>query len=309
MAKEYDIVVAGGGIAGLTAGLTAAQTGLSTFMLTGNVLGGNLLSIEKIDGFPGYPDGVAGYELCPITQGDAVAAGAELAPVELLTLERQEDGWLVHTEAEDYLAKAVILAMGAGLRELGVPGEEKFKGKGVSHCASCDAPLLRDKVAVVIGGGDSALQEALTLAASAAEIIILQRGDHLTAQSYYTGQVEADPKIEVRYNVDVEEIIGADTVEGVKVRNINDNSSSIIEAEGVFIYVGLKPNTKTFNGLLKLDETGRILVDGEMRTEMPGLLSAGTVRAGTSGRAAGAAEDAAAAAQAAANYIKDGDWQ
>jgi thioredoxin reductase (NADPH) len=308
LANEYDIVVAGGGIAGLTAGLAGAKAGLSTFMLTGDLLGGNLLSIEKIDGFPGYPDGVAGYELCPITQGDAVQAGAELAPAELLSLEQKGDHWLVHTETEDYLTKTVILAMGASLRELDVPGAEKFKGKGVSHCASCDAPLLRDKNVVVVGGGDSALQEALTLAAAAARVIILQQDDHLTAQSYYTEQIDAEPKIEVRYNINVEEIIGTETVEGVKVRD-QDNASSIVATDGAFIYIGLQPNTRSIDGLLKLDETGRILVDTEMRTEFPGLLSVGTVRAGSTGRARDAAADAVKAAEAATHYIADSAWQ
>jgi len=307
--KEYDIVVAGGGIAGLMAGLASAQAGLSTFMLTGEVLGGNLLSIEKIDGFPGYPDGVAGYELCPITQGDAVQAGAELAPVELLSLEQKEDRWLVHTAGEDYSAKTVILAMGAGLRELDVPGAEKFKGKGVSHCASCDAPLLRDKNVVVVGGGDSALQEALTLAASAAQVVILQQGDHLTAQSFYTDQIKAEPNIEVRYNIEVEEIVGTDTVEGVKVRDQGSASSTIIAADGAFIYIGLEPNSRSVDGLLALDESGRLLVDAGMRTEIPGLLSAGTVRSGSTGRAVDAAADAVKAAATAARYIADNEWR
>jgi len=309
LVKEYDIVVAGGGIAGLTAGRAAAQTVLSTFMLTGNEFGGNLLSIEKIDGFPGYPDGVAGYELCPITQGDAVQAGAELVPMKLLSLEQKDERWLVHTEAEDYMGKAVILAMGASLRELDVPGAEKFKGKGVSHCASCDAPLLRGKIAVVIGGGDSALQEALTLVTAAAQVIILQQDDQLTAQNYYVDQVKANTKIKIRYNIDVEEIFGTETVEGVKVREQGSASSSLIAADGAFIYIGLAPNTRSVNGLLELDETGRIMVDENMRTEVPGLFSAGTIRSRSTSRAAEAAADAVKAAEFAAHYIADGGWR
>jgi len=304
LVKEYDIVVAGGGIAGLTAGLAGAEAGLSTFMLTGDVLGGNLVSIEKIDGFPGYPDGVAGYDLCPITQDDAVQAGAELAAAELLSLAQKEDHWLAYTETENYVAKTVILAMGASLRELDVPGAEKFRGKGVSHCASCDAPLLREKTVVVIGGGDSALQEALTLAAAAAKVIILQQGGHLTAQRFYTDQVDAEPKIEIRYNINVDEIIGTETVEGVKIRD-QDSASSIIATDGAFIYIGLEPNTQSIDGLLKFDETGRILVDAEMRTEIPGLLSVGTVRAGSTGRARDAAADAVKAVESATRYIAD----
>jgi thioredoxin reductase (NADPH) len=304
LTKEYDIVIAGGGISGLTAGLAAAKNGLSTFMLTGNVLGGNLLSIEKIDGFPGHPDGIAGYDLCPITQGDAVQAGAELAPIEMIGLEKTADQWLVHTEKDDIVAKTVVLAMGASLRKLGVPGEDDFYGKGVSHCASCDAPLMRDKTVVVIGGGDSALQEALTLAGFVEKVILLQNGDALTGQNYYADRVRNNAKFEVRYNVEVAEIIGNATVEGVKL-----SDGELIQADGVFAYVGLQPNAQCTASLVSLDETGRIVVDPEMRTEQPGLLAAGTVRAGSSGRASAAAEDGEKAAQAAAQYVAENKWQ
>jgi thioredoxin reductase (NADPH) len=229
--------------------------------------------------------------------------------MELLSLEQKDERWLVHTESEDYMGKAVILAMGASLRELDVPGAEKFKGKGVSHCASCDAPLLRGKIAVVIGGGDSALQEALTLVTAAAQVIILQQDDQLTAQNYYVDQVNANTKIKIRYNIDVEEIFGTETVEGVKVREQGSASSSLIATDGAFIYIGLAPNTRSVNGLLELDETGRIMVDENMRTEVPGLFSAGTIRSRSTGRAAEAAADAVKAAEFAAHYIADGGWR
>src|SRR5690606_28156718 len=159
-----EIVVAGGGIAGLTAGLTAARLGRKTLILTGDQLGGNLLSIEKIEGFPGFAEGVAGFELCPSTQMQAAEAGCEFETIEIQSLGGGRGAWQIKTSDGDYTAKALILATGASLTTLGVPGEEEFKGRGVSHCASCDAPLLRGAPAVVVGGGDSALQEALTLA-------------------------------------------------------------------------------------------------------------------------------------------------
>jgi thioredoxin reductase (NADPH) len=304
LAKEYDIVIAGGGIAGLTAGRAAAKNGLNTFMLSGNVLGGNLLSIEKIDGFPGYPDGIAGYDLCPITQGDAVQAGAGLAPLEMTGLEENDGTWLIHTEKDDFVAKAVVLAMGASLRKLGVPGEDTFFGKGVSHCASCDAPLMRDKTVVVIGGGDSALQEALTLAGFVDKVILLQDGDALTGQSFYVDQVKDNAKFDIRFNIEVTEIIGSETVQGVKLNNGEE-----ISAEGVFAYIGLQPNSQIITSLLNLDDTGRIIVDPEMRSERPGILAAGTLRGGAPGRAGAAAEDGEKAAQAAAYYIANNKWQ
>ena len=218
LAQEFDVVVVGGGIAGLTAGLTSARLGRNTMVLTGDVLGGQLLSIEKIDGVPGYPDGVAGYDLGPITQEQAANAGAQFETASVDRIEKQGDGWLVATGAGDYLARAVIIATGARLKTLGVPGEERLQGKGVSQCASCDAPLLRGRVVAVVGGGDSAMQEGLTLADSASRVIMLQRGAALTGQAAYRERVTGNPKIEVRFNAEVEEILGEANVTGLRVR-------------------------------------------------------------------------------------------
>ena len=154
--RKFDIAVVGAGIAGLTAGLTAARLGRNTLVLTGDVLGGQLLSIEKVDGYPGFPEGVPGYDLCPMAQEQAADAGAEFAATEADRLEAAGDGWRLATGEGDVVARAVVLATGCSLRELGVAGEERLRGKGVSHCATCDAPLLRNRVTVVVGGGDSA---------------------------------------------------------------------------------------------------------------------------------------------------------
>ena len=291
MDRAFDVLVAGGGIAGLTAGLTAARLGRSTLVLTGDVPGGQLLSIEKVEGYPGYPDGVAGYDLCPMAQDQAVAAGAEVSAGELTGLSPRDGGWRVTASDGEIAARAVILATGTHLKELGVPGEARLRGKGVSHCASCDAPLLRGKVAAVVGGGDSAMQESLTLASAVSKVILLHRGAALSGQAAYRDRVDQQPNIEIRFNATVEEILGADGVTGVRL-----HGGTEIEAAGVFVYVGLAPNTGAFNGLLKLDESGRILADSEMRTGLPGLYAAGTVRAGAPGRAVAAAGEGTVAA-------------
>jgi len=163
---DYDVVIAGGGIAGLTAGLLSARAGRKTRVLTGQTLGGHLLSIERIDGYPGFPDGIPGYELCPMVQEQAAAAGAEFSATEATGLRAHEGRWRVTTGEGDLVARAVVIATGTTSKSLGVPGEAELRGKGVSHCASCDGPLLRTRVVGVVGGGDSALQEALTLACS-----------------------------------------------------------------------------------------------------------------------------------------------
>lgn len=308
MADDLDIVVAGGGIAGLTAGLTAARLGRSVLILTGGVPGGLLLSIDHIEGVPGFPDGVAGYELCPSAQEQAGSAGAQFSMAQLAGLERAGEGWTVATGEGDKSARAVILATGARFAQLGLPGEEALQGHGISTCASCDAPLLRGKVAVVAGGGDSALQEALTLAESLERVVVVQRGEELDAQASYRERVLAEPKIEVRCRSVVEELVGDGSLTAVRVRDLASDAVEELEAAAIFPFVGLVPNTEALGGAVPLDEGGRVLTDASLRTAQPGVFAAGTVRSGAAGRAAAAAGEGAAAALAADTFLTEGSW-
>lgn len=303
MSNEYEVVIVGGGVAGLTAGLTSARLGRRTKVLTGPSLGGNLVSIEKIDGYPGFPEGVPGYDLGPIIQEQAVGAGAEFDAAEATAL-HAGDGWRVVTRQGDLSARALIIATGTTLKSLGIPGEEELHGKGISHCASCDAPLLRNKVVGVVGGGDSALQEALTLAQHASRVIILHRGAAFSAQAAYVQQVKGHPKIDVRFGTVVEEAIGDGGLKSVRTRSASDGKTDELELAGLFIYVGLAPATAWLDGVVALDASGRVPVDGEMRSSVAGVFAAGTVRAGSAGRAAAAAGDGAVAALSADRYLK-----
>ncbi len=306
--KEFDVVIAGGGIAGLTAGVVSARLGRKTLVLTGDVLGGLLLSIEKIEGFPGFPDGIPGYELCPMTQEQAVAAGAEFAAAELERLETQGGKWRVTTGKGEFVARAVILATGSTLKELGIPGEARLRGKGVSHCASCDAPLMRNRIVAVVGGGDSAMQEALTLAEFVSRVIILHRGEALSGQATYRERVTRHPKIDIRLHTVAEEILGAATVTGVRTRDTASGATADLEVAGVFVYIGLQPSTEFLQGWMNLDSSGRIATDGWMRTEAAGICAAGTVRSGSPGRAVASAGDGATAAIAIDRYLTNGSW-
>jgi thioredoxin reductase (NADPH) len=308
MPDQFDVVVAGGGIAGLTAGLFSARLGRTTLVLAGAVPGGLLLNIEKIEGFPGFPAGVAGYELCPMAQEQAAEAGAEIRMIELEGVESAGDGWRVATGDGDVQAGALILATGSRLKELGVPGEERLQGRGVSHCATCDGPLQQDRVVGVVGGGDSALQEALTLAGPAAEVIILQREEELTAQASYRTRVLDHTKIEIRYRTVVEEILGEEVVMGVGTRDLATGVAGELELTAVFVYVGLQPNSGAVEGRLKLDDEGRIPTDGWMRTELPGLFAAGVLRSDSQCQAAASAGDGATAAKAADRYLSGAPW-
>jgi thioredoxin reductase (NADPH) len=307
--KEFDLIVAGSGIAGLTAGLGAARAGLKALVMTGDVLGGQLLSIERIDGYPGFPEGVPGYDLCPMVQEQATAAGAEIAAVTLTRLQSQNGTWRLATGDGEYSARAVVLATGTTLKELGVEGEMRLRGHGVSHCATCDAPLLRSKVVGVVGGGDSALQEALTLAEFASRVVIFHRGKALAAQAAYRERATKHPKIEIRFDTVVEEVLGDSDVTGVRTRDATSGAKADVELSGLFVYIGLKPNTAVANGLLDFDVSGRVATDAWMRTKQPGILAAGTVRSGTAGRAVSAAGDGTTAAIAAEQYLKSGTWR
>ena len=309
MATQCDVAIAGGGIAGLTAAVTAARLGRKTLVLTGDVPGGQLMSIENIEGYPGFPEGVPGYDLCPMLQEQAAEAGAAFMMTGLERLEAQDGRWRVTTGEGDILARALIVATGSSLKKLDVPGEQRLTGNGVSDCASCDAPLLRDRIVAVVGGGDSAMQEALTLAAFASQVIILHRGTALTGQASYRDRVTAHPKIDIRLETAVTEILGEAKVTGLRTRQSRDGAMSDLEVAAIFAYVGLQPNTAALQDGLSLDRAGRIPTDGWMRSELAGVCAAGTVRSHSPCRAVSAAGDGASAAVTVDRYLMDGSWR
>lgn len=306
--QEYDIIIIGGGIAGLSAALTAARLDRKTAIFTGGVPGGELLNIEKIDGIPGHEDGIAGFDLCPIAQEQADAAGAEFMMDTVESIAAEGDGWKISGGGDDYRARAVILATGAHIAKLGVPGEQEFAGRGVSHCATCDGPLLRGKVAMVAGGGDSGMQEALTLAAHCEKVIIAEKGDGLQGQSAYISAVEEQPNIEVLAGAEVVAIEGDAKVEKIRLRDVASGDESVIEAAGIFSFIGLEPNLGPAEGLVELADDGRIAVDSALRSSAKGIFAIGNVRSGNSWRAAGAMGDGTTAVTAACDYLRDGKW-
>ena len=302
---DYDLVIVGGGLAALTAGLFAARYGHSTLVLVAGVPGGHLASIEKIEDFPGFPEGVAGYDLGPLVQEQAAQQGAEFQLAEVQRLEAHDHDWLVVTDDGGYRARAVVVAAGSRPRELGIPGEGRLRGKGVSHCASCDGPLFRDRVVGVVGGGDSALQEALTLADHAAQVLLFHRRGAFTAQQAYQRKVLNHARIAVRYNTVLEEIVGDDAVTGLRVRDVVTGEGAPVAVSGLFVYAGLEPNTAFLKSLIPLDGSGHIPTDIWMRTALPGLFAAGDVRRDSAAQAITSAGDGAVAAIAAHRYITE----
>jgi thioredoxin reductase (NADPH) len=294
---EFDIVVVGSGIAGLSAALTASRRGRSTLLLTGDTLGGHLLTIDKVDGYPGFPEGIPGYDLCPIAQEQATEAGADIQMAAVSSLTRNGDCWQVDAPNQSYAGRSVIIATGTRLKELGIDNESALRGKGVSHCASC-----------VAGGGDSALQEALTLAEHCASVTIVHHGPQPIAQDAYRKPVEGNPGITLLADSEITEILGQDAVDGIILRNLSSDETMRLECAGVFVFVGLTPNSDLIGDDALLDANRGIITDSAMRTSAPGLLAAGTVRASATGRAAAAGGDGAAAALAADAYLSSGDW-
>lgn len=308
MADEYDVLIIGGGLAGMTAALFAARYGLKTALLERLMGGAGIINVEKIENFPGFPQGIAGAELGPLVQEQAMNAGAEFLMGEAASLARDGDHKLVSGDAGSYRAKAVIVAAGSNPNHLGIPGEAEFTGRGISHCASCDGPLYMGQAVGVVGGGDSAVDEALTLTQYAGQVLLFHRRDHLRAQQALQNRLLQNPKVEVLWNTVVERVMGQDTVSAVLTRNTVSKLESRIDLAGLFIYVGAQPNSALVQKLVKLDHSGHIPVNAWMETSVPGLYAVGDIRQNSAAQLVSAAGDGATAAIAAFRYIHGKKW-
>ncbi len=308
MAKDYDVLIVGGGLAGLTAGMYAARYGLSTGLIEQMMGGAQIINVEKIDNFPGFPQGISGAELGPVVQEQAMDAGAELIMAEATGISLDGRYKVISSDGGDYRAKTVIVAAGSTLRRLGILGEDELYGRGVSQCATCDGPLYMGQVVGVVGGGDSAADEALVLAKYADKVLLFHRRDQLLAQQALQDQVNGDPKIEVVRNSRIEEIVGEETVSGVRVRDLVTNVEDHVNISGLFVYVGLEPNSHIVRGLIEVDNAGHIPVNTSMETPVPGVYAVGDIRQNSAAQLVSAAGDGATAAIAAFKYVKSADW-
>lgn len=301
MAADYDLLIVGAGLAGLTAGLYGARYGLRTVVVEHMVSGGQVLNVEKIENFPGFPQGIAGFDLGPLVQEQAEAAGAEFMMDTAVGLEVEGDRRIVRCEGRELAGRSVIIAAGSSFRSLGIPGETEFVGRGVSHCASCDAPFFVGKEVCVVGGGDSALDEAAVLAAQVGQVTIVHRGGAFSAQQVALNRLVGFSNVKTLFNTELVEIAGEGTVSSVRLRG--NGSDSTIDVNGVFIFVGLEPNSAFVRGVLEVDPAGHIMVDRHLGTSIPGVFAAGDIRAASSRQLVAAAGDGASAAVAAARYL------
>jgi len=278
----YDVIIIGGGPAGLTAGLYASRGGLKALLLEGESSVSQITVTDLVENYPGFPEGVNGYDLVERFKTQARQFGLTIAIDDVGSIHGEQgdagvaEGWIVSGGRHDYQGLAVILATGANWRRLGVPGEEAFAGKGVSYCATCDGPFYRDKEVIVVGGGDTAVQEALFLTRFARKVTIVHRRDRLRATPILQERVFAHERIGFAWDSVVEEIQGGAFVEGVKIRNLkNPELSRVIPADGAFVFVGLTPNTEFVRTLVDCDENGYILADSAMRTSAKGIFACG----------------------------------
>ena len=302
--ETYDVIIIGGGAAGLTAGMYTGRAGLRTLMLEKLMPGGQVINAESIENFPGFPDGISGAEIGPLMQQQAMKYGLEIQLGEVDELEQDGTNWRVSAWGGEYTGRSVIIAGGSTLRKLGVPGEEELYGAGVSYCATCDGGFFMNQTVAVVGGGDSALDEALVLTEYASKVILFHRGDEFTGQKILQERVLFNPKIEVRWNTTVNEILGDGQVEGVGIVDEQSGETSRIDLSGVFIYIGLDPNTGYLQDVLPLDNGGHIPTDIWMNTPVRGIFAAGDIRQNSAAQLVSAAGDGATAAIAARRYVE-----
>ena len=294
--KKYDVVIIGGGPAGLTAGIYASRARLSSLLIEKGLVGGQFASAEWVENYPGFPEGISGAELGQLMHQQATKYGLETLVAEATGIELKGKQKVVKTTEGDLMAKAVIIAGGSERQKLGVPGEEKLTGKGVSYCATCDAAFFKEQPVAVVGGGDAAVSEALHLAKFASRVTIVHRRDQLRAGRILQEKAFSEPKMDFRWDSVVEEIEGKDKVKGIRLRQVKTEKKSTLEVAGVFISVGLKPNTDYLKGVLPLDANGMIVTDEKMEAKIPGIFAAGDIRHNSARQAITAAGDGATAA-------------
>ena len=278
MDEPRNAIVIGSGPAGFTAALYAARANLAPLVLKGLEAGGQLMLTTDVENYPGFADGLLGPELMDQMEKQAARFGAEILPVHVTDVDLSERPFVVRAGDQEWRARTIIVATGATARWLGVPGEEKPRGRGVSACATCDGFFFRDRELVVVGGGDTAMEEATFLTKFASKVTIVHRRDEFRASKVMSARALANPKVDVIWNTTVEEVHGDDAVSGVTLNDLHIGGSRTFPADGLFVAIGHDPNTSLFRGKLALDEEGYITVaEPRTATSVPGVFAAGDV--------------------------------
>jgi len=300
----YDVLILGGGPTGLTAGIYNCRAQLKTLLLERLMPGGQAASTEWIENYPGFDPGVSGTDLMSKMESQARRFGLEIASEPVMDVRFDQDSKTVVVEGKEYRSKTVIIATGSDPKTLNVPGEMELKGRGVSYCATCDGPFFKDKNVVAVGGGSSGVQESLYLTRFVKSIQLVEFMDHLNAEKILQNRARENPKFSFFLNHRVVSINGTRKVESVTVTDNKTGESRDLGADGVFVWVGLKPNTEFLRGKIKLDPNGAVVTDSEMATSVPGVFAAGDVRSKTVRQISTAVGDATTAAESALRYLE-----
>ena len=305
MKKIYDMVIVGGGPGGYTAALYAARAGMSVVVLEKLSPGGQMAQTSQIDNYPGFSKGVDGYELAEDMEKAALQFGAESELAEVLALDLKADPKVIETDAGIYYGRTVVIATGAGPRELGVPGEKELMGRGVHYCAHCDGMFYKGKTVVVAGGGNSAAADALLLSRLCEKVIVVHRRDTLRATKIYHKPLMEAENVEFRWNSTISRVLADEKVSGVLIRDIVTGDESVVEAQGVFVSIGRKPASSLVAGQVELDESGYIVADESTRTSVPGVFAVGDVRTKALRQIVTAVADGAVAAHYADEFLAE----
>ncbi len=303
--EVYEILIIGGGPAGLTAGIYGARSKRDTLIIEKLLPGGQAGLTDLVENYPGFPEGIEGPDLVKRMEEQAKKFGADILIDEIVDLKLDGEEKEVVGRSGIYRAKTVIISGGAEPRKLGVPGEKEFTGKGVSYCATCDGAFFENQDIAVVGGGDTAVQEAIYLTQFARKVTIIHRRDKLRATKILQERAFKNEKIDFLWNSVVTEILGNKRVEKIKVKNVKTGEEKIIEKNGIFIYIGLVPNTEYLKGKIDLSPDGYIITDEEMKTNLPGVYAAGDIRKKSLRQIVTAVADGAQAAMSAVKYIEE----
>ncbi|HZU70099.1 MAG TPA: thioredoxin-disulfide reductase [Ktedonobacteraceae bacterium] len=277
MAKIYDVIIIGSGPAGYTAGIYAARANLSVLMFQGYQVGGQLMLTSEVENYPGFEEGILGPPMMEKFEMQARRFGTEMIPEDVSAVDFSKRPFKVTADSGDYAARAIIIATGASAKWLGLPSETRLQGRGVSACATCDGFFFRNKDVVVVGGGDTALEEATFLTRYASHVTVIHRRDSLRASKIMQDRAFKNPKISFIWDTEVVEVLGDDAVNGVRLRNVKNGEENVLPAQGLFLAIGHEPNTGLFKGFIDMDEKGYIVPAEYTMTNIPGVFAAGDV--------------------------------
>lgn len=304
--SKYEVIIIGGGPGGLTAGLYASRAGLKTLLMERGMFGGQIVNAQRVENYPGFPEGISGFELASLMHQQATKYGLEIVTTEVIGVSAGRTYSVASTEG-DFETEAVVIAAGSEHYKLGVVGEERLSGRGVSYCATCDGALFRDRDVAVVGGGDTAITDALELSQHASNVYVIHRRDQLRAGKVLQQQAFAQPKLKFVWDTVVEDVEGEGVVSGLRLRNVKTDELFVLQVAGVFVAVGLKPNSQRFSNVVDLDETGHIITDALMATSTRGIFAVGDIRKNSARQVASAVGDGATAAISAFRYIQEGN--